>query len=205
MFARALQRPLPTLRTAFSVRTVSTSARLLADKPTQADDPFVLPFHPAVDPQAKAQAQAAAQPSTAAELNEALASAYQTEGLGTWAPIRVPGRTREDESRPKRIARLIYQTRKRGILETDLILSTWAKSNLHSLTDDELDEFDRLLDEPDWDIFYWCTERKPAPDRWAESFATEGRIGNRLVIHTRNEDRVIRRMPEVPPSVNPEA
>lgn len=192
------------------------------DKPSAADDPFVLPFHPAVDPQKQAASPSptpnststpahtqatrseGSQPDSAAALNEALSSAYQTEGLTTWAPIRVPGRTREDESRPKRIARLIYQTRKRGILETDLILSTWAKSNLHSLTDDELDEFDRLLDEPDWDIFYWCTERKAPPERWHDSFSTEGRVGHRLVVHTRNEDRVIRRMPEVPPSVDPQ-
>lgn len=192
-------------RGALGVPRAFSSARMCrsSDKPFSADDPFVLPFHPAVDPQAPKDPHAPSQPSNPAELNEALSSAYQLEGLGTWAPIRVPGRTRDHESRRKRLARLIYQTRKRGILETDLILSTWAKNNLHNLNDDELDEFDRLLDEPDWDIFYWCTERKEPPERWQDSFKTEGRVGHRLVIHTRNEDRVIRRMPEVPPSADP--
>jgi len=110
---------------------------------------------------------------------------------------RVPGRTPSTEDRERTIARLIYQVRKRGTLETDLLLSTFAKTELTKLTMDELGEFDRLLDEPDWDIFYWATERKPVPPRWAASFQTEGRLGWRLRKHTRNEEKVPRRMPNL--------
>lgn len=55
----------------------------------------------------------------------------------------------------------------------------------------------QLLDEPDWDIFYWCTQRKPVPERWQESFQTEGKLGWRLLKHTKNEEKVVRWMPEL--------
>ncbi|PWO00985.1 DUF339-domain-containing protein [Tilletiopsis washingtonensis] len=113
----------------------------------------------------------------------------------TPVPLRVPGRGPDDETREKRIARLVYQARKRGTLETDLLLSTFARDHLHQLPDAEVIEFDLLLDEPDWDIYYWLTERKPVPQRWKASFETEGRLGQRLRVHTKNEDKVLRRMP----------
>ncbi|PKI82679.1 Succinate dehydrogenase assembly factor 2 mitochondrial [Malassezia vespertilionis] len=144
-------------------------------------DPFPLPFSPDLDPARKAD-------------GVDLASASQrVEGIEV--PNRVPNRTNED--RPRKLARMQYQCRKRGTLETDLILSTFAQKELASLGDDELDELDRLLDEPDWDIFYWCTERKPVPDRWESSFITEGRLGHRIRAHTRNDERTVRRFPSL--------
>ncbi|OJD31740.1 tpr repeat protein [Diplodia corticola] len=59
-------------------------------------------------------------------------------------------------------ARLIYQSRKRGILESDLLLSTFADANLGSMSAQELQQYDRFLDENDWDIYYWATQ-EPAP------------------------------------------
>lgn len=60
---------------------------------------------------------------------------------------------------------------------------------------DALSSLAQLLDEPDWDIYYWLTVRKPVPERWRASFETEGRLGWRLRKHTRNEDGVLRTMP----------
>lgn len=56
-------------------------------------------------------------------------------------PIPVP---RRDESLETLRARLTYQTRKRGTLESDLIMSTFAKEHLRSLTRDELLELDQV-------------------------------------------------------------
>lgn len=53
----------------------------------------------------------------------------------------------------------------------------------------------QLLDEPDWDIFYWMTERKEVPERWKETFETKDRLGWRLRIHTKNENKETRSMP----------
>lgn len=41
-------------------------------------------------------------------------------------------------------ARLLYQSRKRGILETDLILSTFAKKYLPLFTKKELETYDKV-------------------------------------------------------------
>ncbi|POR38650.1 Succinate dehydrogenase assembly factor 2, mitochondrial, partial [Tolypocladium paradoxum] len=51
------------------------------------------------------------------------------------------------------------QSRKRGILESDLLLSTFAAARLPSMTGPQLAQYDLLLDENDWDIYYWATQR----------------------------------------------
>lgn len=56
-------------------------------------------------------------------------------------PIPIP---RHNESLETLRARLTYQTRKRGTLESDLIMSTFAKEQLHSLTREELLELDQV-------------------------------------------------------------
>lgn len=40
--------------------------------------------------------------------------------------------------------RLVYESRKRGILEMDLILSTFAKERLPEMNDRQLREYDRV-------------------------------------------------------------
>ncbi|KAJ9484895.1 hypothetical protein VN97_g8465 [Penicillium thymicola] len=58
-------------------------------------------------------------------------------------------------------ARLLYQSRKRGILESDLLLSTFADVYLGKMNYDQLVEYDSFLDENDWDIYYWATQDPP--------------------------------------------
>ncbi|KAJ5136230.1 hypothetical protein N7448_004784 [Penicillium atrosanguineum] len=58
-------------------------------------------------------------------------------------------------------ARLLYQSRKRGILESDLLLSTFADVYLRDMSHDQLKEYDSFLDENDWDIYYWATQDPP--------------------------------------------
>jgi succinate dehydrogenase assembly factor 2 len=41
-------------------------------------------------------------------------------------------------------ARLVYQARKRGMLEGDLLLATFARDNLASMDHDELKQFDKV-------------------------------------------------------------
>jgi succinate dehydrogenase flavin-adding protein (antitoxin of CptAB toxin-antitoxin module) len=50
------------------------------------------------------------------------------------------------------------QSRKRGTLESDLLLSTFAAANLPTLTLSQLKQYDLFLDENDWDIYYWATQ-----------------------------------------------
>ncbi|KAF9424150.1 succinate dehydrogenase assembly factor 2 [Podila epigama] len=95
-----------------------------------------------------------------------------------------------DESLQTIRARLTYQSRKRGILETDLLLSTFAKEFLGKMTLEECRRLDKFMDEPDWDIYYWVTGKKEVPDRWKNDPVFE-----LLVKHAKNEGRVVRQMP----------
>ncbi|KAI4216728.1 MAG: hypothetical protein LQ349_009088, partial [Xanthoria aureola] len=56
----------------------------------------------------------------------------------------------------------IDQSRKRGTLESDLLLSTFADTNLPRMTTRQLQQYDVFLDENDWDIYYWATQ-EPTP------------------------------------------
>ncbi|NXP52713.1 SDHF2 factor, partial [Heliornis fulica] len=45
------------------------------------------------------------------------------------------------------------------------LLSLFAKENLSRMTEQQLNRYDRLINEPsnDWDIYYWATGAKPPP------------------------------------------
>ncbi|KAF6816227.1 hypothetical protein CSOJ01_03076 [Colletotrichum sojae] len=68
-------------------------------------------------------------------------------------PLR---RTGEDERTMR--ARLLYQSRKRGTLESDLLMSTFANETLPHMTKAQMQQYDLFLDENDWDIYYWATQ-----------------------------------------------
>lgn len=97
---------------------------------------------------------------------------------------------RPNESIDTTRARLVYQSRKRGTLESDLLLSTFARDHLHTMSMPELSEYDKLLDESDWDIYYWATGNRTPPDRWASSPLLQ-----KLKLHAKNEGKVVRSMP----------
>ena len=52
------------------------------------------------------------------------------------------------------------QSRKRGTLESDLLLSTFAAAHLATMTPAQLGDYDLFMDENDWDIYYWATQRE---------------------------------------------
>ena len=56
---------------------------------------------------------------------------------------------------------LTDQSRKRGTLESDLLLSTFADAHLGSMNTHQLQQYDLFLDENDWDIYYWTTQQPP--------------------------------------------
>lgn len=59
------------------------------------------------------------------------------------------------------ICHSVDQSRKRGTLESDLLLSTFADVNLGKMTPSQLQQYDHFLDENDWDIYYWVTQEAP--------------------------------------------
>ncbi|KAI1142474.1 DUF339-domain-containing protein [Hypoxylon sp. FL0543] len=86
---------------------------------------------------------------------------------GTEFRIEPMRRTGEDDATMR--ARLVYQSRKRGTLEADLLLSTFADAYLPKMTREQMAQYDRFLDENDWDIYYWATQEPPSSDATAIS------------------------------------
>lgn len=109
--------------------------------------------------------------------------------------IQVKPIQRTGESLTSTRKRLIYQSRKRGILETDLLLSRFADKYIDVLDESLLNEYDKLLDELDWDIYYWVTENystTPLPKRWENS-----KILKMLQDECKSNDGEILRMPNL--------
>ncbi|KAF8644920.1 hypothetical protein AX16_008202 [Volvariella volvacea WC 439] len=144
--------------------SLSSHKRLLHNTPRWQADPWLLPNTP-----------------------EHLASTTTPADVPAPQPL-----VRHNEAVETMRARLVYQSRKRGTLETDLLLSTFAKENLGSMSEAELREYDKLLDEPDWDIYYWSTGKRTPPERWQNSAVLD-----KLRVHAKNEGKVVRRMPEL--------
>jgi antitoxin CptB len=60
--------------------------------------------------------------------------------------------------------RLLFRSWRRGMREMDLVLGRFADAQIGTLTDAELDEYERLLEIPDQQMFAWVcgTETVPA-------------------------------------------
>ncbi|RYO79150.1 hypothetical protein DL766_000087 [Monosporascus sp. MC13-8B] len=79
------------------------------------------------------------------------------------AKFRVEPLRRVGEDDKTMRARLTYQSRKRGTLESDLLLSTFADAYLPTMVREQMAQYDLFLDENDWDIYYWATQEPPSP------------------------------------------
>lgn len=66
--------------------------------------------------------------------------------------------------------RLLYRAWHRGIRETDLIMGRFADAHIASMTDGEMDDFERLMEVPDADLFVWVTGAAGAPDAYDTAF-----------------------------------
>ncbi|KKF96238.1 Succinate dehydrogenase assembly factor 2 mitochondrial [Ceratocystis platani] len=102
--------------------------------------------------------------------------------------LKIEPLQRSGESDDTMRARLRYQSRKRGILESDLLLSTFAAAYLPTMTRAQLEAYDKFMDENDWDIYYWATQpdappaddtslkdewkREPGTGEWAQTVGT---------------------------------
>jgi antitoxin CptB len=65
-----------------------------------------------------------------------------------------------------RLKRLSFRAWRRGFREADLILGPFADLRLKSMSGEELDEFERLLEVPDQDLYPWLIRREPTPAEW---------------------------------------
>lgn len=90
--------------------------------------------------------------------------------------------------------RLLYQSRKRGMLENDLLLSTFAAKYLKKMTAEQIAMYDTLINKPsnDWDIYNWALGSKPTPPEY------ENEIMDMFRKHVKNDLKEKRiRMPDL--------
>ena len=67
-----------------------------------------------------------------------------------------------------RLKRLKFRAWHRGFREADLILGPFADSHVQDLTPEQVDAFERLLEQPDPDIYDWVAGRATPPRDFAE-------------------------------------
>ncbi|KAF0767017.1 succinate dehydrogenase assembly factor 2-B, mitochondrial-like [Aphis craccivora] len=65
-------------------------------------------------------------------------------------------------------SRLIYQSRKRGILENCIIFTSFADKYLKTFNCDQLQKYDALINSKfdEWDLYAWSIGSKPAPQEF---------------------------------------
>ena len=73
------------------------------------------------------------------------------------------GTARSSEGLDPRRKKLLFRSWHRGIREMDLILGGFADAEIATLTDAELDQYERLLELQDADLLSWVTGERPVP------------------------------------------
>jgi antitoxin CptB len=59
--------------------------------------------------------------------------------------------------------RLLYRASYRGFREADLLIGGFAKANIASMNEAELEEFEALLEFSDREIYEWATGKRETP------------------------------------------
>jgi antitoxin CptB len=78
------------------------------------------------------------------------------------------------ETDDARLKKLKLRAWRRGFREADLILGPFADKHVASFSASDLDLFERLLEQPDQDLYGWILERQPTPPEF------DGELMNRL-------------------------
>lgn len=75
----------------------------------------------------------------------------------------IEGNMPANERDVARRKRMIYRSKQRGWLEADLLLGSWAKENVPTLNDSELDEVELILKEETIDVYNYISGKDPLP------------------------------------------
>ena len=70
---------------------------------------------------------------------------------------------RSSDGLDPRRRKLLFRCWHRGMREVDLIMGRFADAAVDELSDDELAEFERLIEVPDHDVLAWVTGEAAVP------------------------------------------
>jgi antitoxin CptB len=76
------------------------------------------------------------------------------------------GSTRTSADLDFRRRRILFRSWHRGLREMDLIMGRFADAEIGILSESDLDEFERLIEVPDADLFRWITGELEAPENY---------------------------------------
>lgn len=62
-----------------------------------------------------------------------------------------------------------YLATRRGIVENEILFGEFINTHFDKLQQAEVNLFNDLLQEYDWDIFAWITEQRKVPEKYADS------------------------------------
>ena len=88
-----------------------------------------------------------------------------------------------DERRRK----ILFRAWRRGMREMDLVMGQFADLNLPTMTDAELDEFERLMEAPDPEVLSWITGEAPTPPSYDTPLFARVSAAPREAIRRANE------------------
>jgi antitoxin CptB len=80
---------------------------------------------------------------------------------------KMTGSTRSSDGLDERRKRLLFRCWHRGTREMDLILGRFADAEIADLTDEELDQFEHLIEVPDPDLYAALTEKVTLAPQYA--------------------------------------
>ena len=75
----------------------------------------------------------------------------------------MPGSTRTSADLDVRRRRVLFRSWHRGIREMDLLMGRFADATIGLMSEADLDEFERLIEVPDRDLFAWLTDAAETP------------------------------------------
>jgi antitoxin CptB len=76
------------------------------------------------------------------------------------------GSQRSSADLDPRRRRILFRSWHRGMREMDLIMGQFADQHIDTLTDEDLDEFERLIEVPDRDLLGWLTGEIETPGNY---------------------------------------
>ena len=76
------------------------------------------------------------------------------------------GSSRNTADLPPRQRKLLFRSWHRGMREVDLILGQFADAHIDALSDDELDQYEALMEALDRDLLKWVTGEGAVPSEF---------------------------------------
>ncbi len=76
------------------------------------------------------------------------------------------GTTRTSAGLDVRRRQILYRSWHRGMREMDLIMGRFADAEIGTMSEAELDDFERLIEVPDRDLFRWITGEDEVPTNY---------------------------------------